>query len=138
MTDIVDRSTRSRMMAGIKGKNTAPEIRVRSYLHRHGFRFRLHGRQLPGKPDVVLPKYRTVIFVHGCFWHRHRGCPFAYSPRGNAGFWKAKLDGNAERDQRQRKELRKSGWKVRTVWECETDEKHLRQLVSGLLRGNAD
>ena len=134
MADIVDKATRSRMMAGIRGRNTRPEVLVRSFLHRHGFRFRIHGKRLPGRPDVILPKYRTVIFVHGCFWHRHPGCPLAYWPKSNAEFWRVKLEGNATRDRRQQQELRKAGWKVRTVWECETDERHLRKLVGALKR----
>ena len=130
VVDIVDKAARSRMMGGIRGKHTKPEILVRSFLHRSGLRFRLHGKRLPGRPDIVLPKYRMVIFVHGCFWHRHRGCRFAYSPQSNVDFWKAKLDGNAERDRRQQQQLRRAGWKVRTVWECQTT----RRTSSGLLK----
>jgi DNA mismatch endonuclease, patch repair protein len=121
-------------MAGIRGKNTKPEVLVRSFLHRNGFRFRLHTRHLPGRPDLVLPKYRTVIFVHGCFWHRHPRCPLAYAPRSNSRFWKTKLDGNVLRDKRQQQELRKAGWKVRMIWECEINDRHLRRLVNALRR----
>lgn len=129
MPDVVDRATRSRMMSGIRGRNTKPELTVRSFLHRQGLRFRIHGRQLPGRPDVVLPKYRVALFVHGCFWHRHGGCQYASTPKNNAAFWRAKLDGNALRDKRHRRELARLGWRVFTVWECELDEQRLLRLV---------
>jgi DNA mismatch endonuclease (patch repair protein) len=129
MADVVDRATRSRMMSGIRGRNTKPELTVRSFLHRQGLRFRIHGRQLPGRPDVVLPKYRVALFVHGCFWHRHSGCQYASTPKNNAAFWRAKLDGNALRDKRHRRELARLGWRVFTVWECELDEQRLLRLV---------
>src|SRR5687768_5572518 len=119
MADIVDPRTRSRMMSGIRGKNTKPELAVRSYLHRRGLRFRLHGRGLPGRPDLVLPRFRAVVFVHGCFWHQHEGCRFAYSPVSNRRFWEAKLRGNAERDRRHAIALAEAGWRVFVVWECE-------------------
>lgn len=118
MVDVVDPAVRSRMMAGIQGKNTRPEITVRKYLHARGYRYRLHRKNLPGKPDLVLAKYRLVIFVHGCFWHRHEGCFYATSPATRKEFWKNKLDGNHERDLRQQRELRKLGWRVATIWEC--------------------
>lgn len=95
------------MMAAIRGKNTKPEIIVRRFLHRLGFRFRLHRRDLPGRPDIVLPKYRTVVEVRGCFWHRIEGCPFAYMPKSNRVFWEPKLNGNRERDRRNLRELAK-------------------------------
>ena len=119
MPDIVSRETRSRMMSGIRGTNTQPELRVRRFLHSHGFRYRLHDRTLPGHPDIVLPRYRTVVFVHGCFWHQHSGCRFATRPDTNADFWRAKLAGNVARDQRQREGLMRRGWRVEVVWECE-------------------
>ena len=106
-------------MSRIRGKDTKPEIAVRSILHRMGYRFRLHRRDLPGKPDIVLPKHRTVVLVHGCFWHRHRGCKYAYTPKSRVQFWQKKFDENVERDRRNRKDLRKEGWKVIVVWECE-------------------
>ena len=120
MVDVVDANTRSRMMAGIRGKNTTPEVRLRKALHRAGFRFRLHAAKLPGKPDIVLAKHRAAIFVHGCFWHRHAGCRFAYQPKSNAAFWSQKLHTNVVRDQRNRRRLRELGWRVIVVWECQT------------------
>src|SRR4028118_864288 len=108
------------MMAGIKGANTKPERLVRSLLHRHGLRFRLHGKGLPGRPDLVLPKYKAAVFVHGCFWHRHPGCKYAYNPKSNSAFWQKKFSENVRRDGRKEEELRKAGWRVFTVWECET------------------
>ncbi|WP_407702880.1 very short patch repair endonuclease [Thiobacillus sedimenti] len=116
-------------MAGIRGKNTKPERLVRSYLHRAGLRFRLHAGGLPGKPDLVLKKYRTVVFVHGCFWHSHPRCKYAVVPSSNVEFWKKKLDANRSRDQRNRRELRALGWRVLTIWECQLDERHLVGLV---------
>ena len=117
-------------MSQIRGRDTAPEKQVRSVLHRGGYRFRLHSRRLPGHPDVVLPKYRTVVFVHGCFWHRHNGCRFAYAPKSRVAFWNAKFQSNVERDRRNARELRGLGWKVVTIWECEAGrpEKWLRRM----------
>ena len=121
MTDRLSRERRSWNMSRIRGKDTAPERLVRSALHRAGYRFRLHPKALPGHPDIVLPKYRTVVLVHGCFWHRHKGCRFAYTPKSRTAFWNAKFDANVERDRRTARELRRLGWKVVTVWECEAD-----------------
>lgn len=118
MVDIVDQATRSRMMAGIRGRNTKPEIAVRRALHAMGFRFRLHDRRLPGRPDLVLARYRVAIFVHGCFWHRHTGCRFATTPATRPDFWQQKFDANVARDAQQRDALIASGWRVATVWEC--------------------
>lgn len=117
--DVVDAATRSRMMSGIRSKDTQPEILVRKYLHSQGFRFRLHTRKLPGTPDLVLPKYKVAIFVHGCFWHRHEGCRYATTPASNAERWKLKFDANIERDARKSSMLRAAGWRVIVVWECE-------------------
>ncbi len=119
MADIVSKKVRSRMMSGIRGKNTKPELYVRRFLHAAGFRFRLHARELPGCPDIVLPRYRTAVHVRGCFWHRHKGCRLAYMPASNRRFWKSKLEGNAERDLRNDQALRRLGWRVITVWECQ-------------------
>jgi DNA mismatch endonuclease (patch repair protein) len=118
---------RSWNMSRIKGRDTHPEKRVRSILHRLGFRFSLKRRDLPGKPDVVLPCRRVVVFVHGCFWHRHKGCHNSVLPKTRAEFWLAKLDGNVERDRRSKASLKQLGWRVLTVWECELkDEPRLR------------
>lgn len=124
MVDVVDAVTRSRMMGGIRGKNTKPEIRLRKALHRIGLRFRLHDRHLPGSPDLVFPKWRAVVFVHGCFWHQHSGCRFATMPATRTDFWRTKFDSNLQRDRRQIEELEQLGWRVATTWECslKTDE----------------
>lgn len=106
-------------MSRIKGRDTGPELRLRSLLHRAGFRFRLHAKDLPGKPDIVLPKYHTAIFVHGCFWHRHERCRNATTPSTRAEFWQNKFDGNVERDRRSRAALEADSWTVITVWECD-------------------
>lgn len=106
-------------MAAIRGRDTTPELRVRRLLHRLGYRFRLHRRDLPGSPDIVLPRFRTVIFVHGCFWHRHPGCRYATTPKTRTDFWTAKFHKNMERDARQQSDLRSAGWTVVIVWECE-------------------
>ncbi|WP_085598392.1 MULTISPECIES: very short patch repair endonuclease [unclassified Pseudomonas] len=117
--DIVDQATRSRMMAGIKGKDTRPELVVRRFLHAHGYRFRLHRRDLPGKPDIILPRLKVCIFVHGCFWHRHAGCRYAVLPKTRVDFWIEKLESNVDRDRKVLQELDRAGWRVFTVWECE-------------------
>lgn len=135
MADVVDRATRSRMMSGIKGKNTNPEMRVRRFLHRLGLRFRLHDPSLPGKPDLVFPKYRTVVEVHGCFWHQHPGCRYAYTPASNREFWSRKLASNVKRDSRNKRALKAAGWRVIILWECEVAKeqrllKVARQIAS--------
>jgi len=122
LTDVVDRQTRSRMMAGIRGRDTKPEMVVRSYLHAAGLRFRLHDRRLPGRPDIVLPRYRTVVLVHGCFWHRHPGCRFATTPSSHTDFWSLKFTQNVQRDAAKSKALESAEWNVLTIWECETRE----------------
>jgi DNA mismatch endonuclease, patch repair protein len=117
--DRLDKTRRSWNMGRIKGRNTAPEMAVRSLLHRAGYRFRLHRRGLPGRPDIVLPGRKTIIFVHGCFWHRHQRCKQCYTPKSNVDFWQAKFAGTIERDRRNAQALSKAGWKVFVVWECE-------------------
>ncbi len=117
MADVVDSATRSRMMAGIRAKNTAPELLIRRSLHRLGFRFRLHDKRLPGKPDLLLPKYEAVIFVHGCFWHGHN-CPAFKWPATRAEFWHSKIERNRENDGCHIKALREMGWRICVVWEC--------------------
>ena len=133
MKDKLTKARRSWNMSRIKGKDTGPEKTVRSLLHRMGYRFRLHVRGLPGKPDVVLPKYRTVILVHGCFWHRHRRCKNCTTPTNRREFWISKLEGNAERDRRHVRALRELGWRVLVVWECETEKTSLAQRIRRLL-----
>src|ERR1700723_3132169 len=107
-------------MSRIRGKNTRPELFVRSLLHNLGYRFRLNRKDVPGKPDIVLPKYRTVVYVHGCFWHRHDGCTFAYAPKSNLEFWKKKFARNVERDEEVASKLSETGWNQMVIWECET------------------
>lgn len=133
MVDVVDRATRSRMMSGIRGRDTKPEKLVRSFLHRAGLRFRLHA-SLPGKPDLVFPKHRAVVFVHGCFWHRHAGCRYAATPSSNAEFWQAKFDANVARDNRVARQLRKEGWRVFVVWECRLSSSALDSLARKIIR----
>lgn len=120
VADIVDRQTRARMMAGIGAKNTAPELIVRRALHRRGFRYRLNVRDLPGTPDLVLPRHRAAIFVHGCFWHRHGGCRFAAAPKTREEFWSKKFASNVARDEKAIVALNGAGWRTAVVWECET------------------
>ncbi|WP_072787587.1 very short patch repair endonuclease [Duganella sacchari] len=122
MTDIVQPHVRSRMMSGIKGKNSKPEILVRRLLFAAGFRFRLHRRDLPGTPDIVLPGRKIAIFVHGCFWHAHNGCRYFKLPSTRPDFWKSKLQGNVERDQKAIINLMSLGWRVLNIWECATRE----------------
>lgn len=118
MTDIVDKHTRSRMMAGIGSKDTKPELVLRRALHARGFRFRLHVKHLPGRPDLVFPKHRAVVFVHGCFWHRHAGCRFATTPASRPEFWATKFRANSTRDNVICAKLLEIGWRVAIVWEC--------------------
>lgn len=118
----MDRHTpeqRRRNMSAVKGKDTKPELLVRKWLHAAGYRFRLHVKDLPGKPDIVLPKYKTVIFVNGCFWHQHARCKHASIPTSNIDFWVKKLTSNIERDKKNYQELKKAGWTVTVIWECE-------------------
>ena len=122
MTDQIDPARRSWNMGRIKGKDTKPELEVRSLLHKLGFRFRLHRKGLPGTPDIVLPKYRAVIFVHGCYWHRHPGCRYAYNPKSRVAFWQNKFRDNVKRDAAHSRRLTELGWTVITVWECELRE----------------
>lgn len=126
--DVVDQATRSRMMSGIRGKNTKPELIVRSFLHREGFRFRLHTK-LPGKPDLVLRKYHTAVFVHGCFWHRHQGCRFTTTPANNALSWQEKFTDNVLRDAKVKQQLEALGWRVLVVWSCELNMSSLQELA---------
>ena len=118
-------------MSGIRGKNTKPELVVRSFLHRAGLRFRLHAR-LPGKPDLVLPKHRAAVFVHGCFWHRHDGCRYTTTPANNAAFWQEKFAANVRRDAKVKQQLEELGWRVLVIWSCELDERSLARLEAAI------
>ena len=129
MSDIVDQATRSRMMSGIRSKDTKPEIMVRRHLHAAGLRFRLHDRKLPGRPDLVFPRHRAVVFVHGCFWHQHPSCGLAVMPKQNRLFWREKLQGNRYRDEQRVDQLHKLGWRVYILWECEISPDRLDWLV---------
>lgn len=121
--DIVPSHVRSRMMASIRSKNSRPELVIRRYLHANGFRFRLHKRDLPGRPDLVLPRWKVVVFVHGCFWHGHAGCRYFRWPATRVDFWKKKISLNVERDRRAEDSLRTLGWRLAIVWECALREK---------------
>jgi DNA mismatch endonuclease, patch repair protein len=134
--DIVNKARRSAIMAGIKGKDTRPEMQVRHVAHALGFRFRLHRRELPGSPDLVFPRLKKVIFVHGCFWPRHEGCRYAYNPKSNTEFWQGKFYKNKERDRHSLSDLANQGWNALVIWECETrDVKILRARIAQYLGG---
>jgi DNA mismatch endonuclease, patch repair protein len=135
VTDVFSKEKRSEIMSRIRGKNTTPELKVRSMLHRMGYRFRLHVPNLPGKPDIVLPKYKTVIFVHGCFWHQHEGCRMSFMPKTRKGFWMEKLAANRIRDTRAVEKLAALGWRSLVVWECEiSDQASLSRRLADTLR----
>lgn len=141
MVDVVDPATRSRMMSGIRARNTKPEILIRSMLHRQGFRFRLHVHNLPGKPDMVFPRYRAVVFVHGCFWHGH-DCPLFKWPATRPEFWREKIGRNQANDYRTNAALIASGWRVGVVWECAIrgagkDLEGVTRRLADWLRGDA-
>jgi DNA mismatch endonuclease (patch repair protein) len=130
MPDSISKEKRSWNMSRISGKNTKPEIIVRKYLHSLGFRFRIHQKDLPGKPDIVLPKYRTVVFVNGCFWHRHANCKYAYMPKSRTEFWNKKFNDTIDRDSRNTKALISLGWNVLIIWECEVKNENWQNLQS--------
>ena len=132
--DSLTREKRSWNMSRIRGKNTVPELIVRSFLHRNGIRFRIHTANLIGRPDIVLPKYRTLIFVHGCFWHRHRGCRYAYTPKTRKNFWKRKFYDNVNRFSKVRRMLTKLGWRIIVVWECEANSVNKLEKLVNILR----
>lgn len=134
MVDFVSPEKRSNIMRGVKQKDTTPEILVRKALHKLGYRFRLHRRDLPGSPDIVLPKYQLVIMVNGCFWHQHSGCKEGRLPKSNAGYWGPKLARNVQRDAEKEQALVELGWKVHTIWECEArDERELLRCINSIL-----
>jgi DNA mismatch endonuclease (patch repair protein) len=138
MADVHSKETRSYNMSQIKGKDTKPEVIVRKFLFSKGLRFRKNDKRYPGHPDIVLPKYKTAVFIHGCFWHLHEGCRYAKIPSSNVDFWEKKLNGNRERDKRNKDMLEDMGWRVITVWECqlkkgqrdETLEKLYQEIIS--------
>jgi len=136
MADVHTVKQRSYNMSRIKGKNTKPEMLVRKFLHANGYRYKLHDKKLPGKPDIVLPKYKTVIFVHGCFWHGHANCKYFSVPKTRTKWWTEKINGNKANDEKAVKALKKDGWKVITVWECHLKhakiEKKLIQILNFL------
>ena len=139
VTDKVSAADRSRMMATVRGKNTKPELAVRSALFAAGYRYRLHRRDLPGSPDIVLPRYRVAVFVHGCFWHSH-DCPRGQRPASNVEFWSAKLDGNLARDRANRAALEAAGWAVAVIWQCSAlhDTEHLLQQLAARRHAGRD
>jgi DNA mismatch endonuclease (patch repair protein) len=133
--DIVSSVKRSQMMSGIRGKDTKPEIIVRQAAHALGYRFRVNRRDLPGSPDIVFPGRKTVLFVHGCYWHRHDGCKYCYSPKSNIEFWERKFRDNVLRDIRVQRELQQMGWRVAVIWECEAIQPDgLRQKLKAYLQ----
>ena len=136
MADRISAEHRSWNMSRIRNRDTTPEISVRSLLHRLGYRFRLHRKDLPGKPDIVLPAHGAVIFVHGCFWHRHKGCAETTTPKTKTAFWRAKFAGNVERDIKAQRRLRRMGWRVKVIWQCQTrDEVRLTAKLQRFLSG---
>ncbi len=133
MADVHTPKQRSYNMSQIRGKNTKPEELVRKYLFSKGFRYRKNDARLPGKPDIVLPKYKTVIFVNGCFWHAHEGCKYFVWPKNNSEFWREKISGNVKRDNRNNKELKDNGWRVITIWECELKSPKRQETLDTLV-----
>lgn len=134
MTDVHTKEQRSYNMSRIRSKNTKPELAVRSYLHRNGFRYRLHDRKLPGKPDIILPKYRTVIFIHGCFWHAHKNCKYFKMPETRTEWWRHKLMTNQKNYEKAKRRLRKENWCVITIWECRLKEDKKDSTLSSLIK----
>jgi len=136
MADTLTKEKRSWNMSRIRGKDTQVEVKVRKYLFSKGFRYRKNVTDLPGKPDIVLPKYKTVVFIHGCFWHRHPGCKYSYTPKSNIEFWEKKFSANIKNDDIKRKQLEDDGWRVIVLWECDVErrfEQTMEKLVSELL-----
>lgn len=132
MTDIFSKDKRSDIMSKISNKNTKPEILVRKYLFAKGFRFRINDKRFPGKPDILLPKYKTAIFVNGCFWHGHEGCKYHVLPKTNTEFWQNKIERNRKRDMEERQQLTSMGWHCITVWECQLKPKVRQQTLDAL------
>lgn len=138
MPDFLEPEDRSALMSRIRGKDTQPEKKVRSALYRMGYRFRLHDKKLPGCPDIVLKRHGKVIFVNGCFWHGHRGCKRSGLPSTNAAFWAKKIEENRSRDCRVKRMLSKQGWRVLTIWECQTrDSEELDRIIAKFMNGGS-
>ena len=139
MSDTLTKEKRSWNMSRIRGKDTQIEVKVRKYLFSKGFRYRKNVSELPGKPDIVLPKYNTVVFIHGCYWHRHPGCKYSYTPKSNLDFWEKKFSANIKNDESKREQLENAGWRVIVLWECDIEhrfEQTMETLVSRLREGN--
>jgi DNA mismatch endonuclease (patch repair protein) len=132
MSDVHDKATRSYNMSQIKGKNTKPEMLVRKFLHAQGFRYKLHDKSLPGKPDIVLPKYKTVIFIHGCFWHKHSDCRYFVVPKTRTDWWLNKINGNVENDAKALSALSNLGWKTIIIWECDLKPAKMQETIAKL------
>ena len=133
MADVHSKETRSYNMSRIRSKDTKPEMLVRKFLHRNGFRYRLHVKNMPGKPDIVLPKYKTVIFIHGCFWHGHEGCKYYVVPKTRTEWWLNKINGNITNDANAEIALKAAGWKIITIWECDLKKAFLKNTLANLL-----
>ncbi|MBN8672387.1 MAG: DNA mismatch endonuclease Vsr [Chitinophagales bacterium] len=134
MADVHDKATRSYNMSQIKGKDTKPEMLVRKFLHANGYRYRLHTKELPGKPDIVLPKYHTVIFINGCFWHGHHGCKYFTIPKTKTEWWTNKINTNIANDKKANEALSKDGWKIFTIWTCELKPNKLENTLISILK----
>lgn len=134
MADVHNKATRSYNMSRIKSKDTKPEILVRKFLFAHGYRYKLHDKNLPGKPDIVLPKYKTVIFVNGCFWHGHKNCKYFVVPKTRTKWWLDKIETNRTNDRKKRKLISKLGWKTITIWECQLKKKTVDLTLTKLLK----
>jgi DNA mismatch endonuclease (patch repair protein) len=136
MTDVFTPAKRSAIMSCIRGKDTKPEHIIRSLLHQMKFRFRLHRKDLPGTPDIVLPRHKKVVFIHGCFWHGHTGCKRSKRPTTNKGFWNRKIDGNIRHDRSSRRQLKAEGWSVLVLWQCQLhdEEKIKKKLIKFLMQ----
>ena len=134
MADVHTKEQRSYNMSRIKGKDTKPEMLVRRFLHANGFRYKLHDKTLPGKPDIVLPKYKTVIFIHGCFWHGHKDCKYFVVPKTRTEWWLNKINGNIANDEKAIKALKKEGWKIIMLWECDLKPAKAERSLKKLLR----
>ena len=133
MADVHSKETRSYNMSRIKGKDTKPEMLVRRFLHAKGFRYRLHVKDLPGKPDIVLPKYKIIIFIHGCFWHGHEGCKYYVVPKTRTEWWLNKINTNIANDHKAHQALEKQGWKIITLWECDLKPSVIEKTLTALL-----